>query len=79
MSTYYDFVCDVHKERVDAVCVCRNCPDRWSGLYEDELPRIRKFLIAHADCNPRLVSEYDDAQYEYEVFDKRKTPTPEAP
>ena len=68
MSTYYDFVCDKHKVKADLICICRNYPDRWSGLYEDDLPKIRAFLIAHADCNPKLVSEYSEEDECYEAF-----------
>lgn len=74
MSTYYDFVCDKHRERTDRVCICRNFPYRWSGLYEDDLKTIRAFLIKHADCKPRLVSEHFDEQYEYAAFKETEEP-----
>lgn len=68
MSTYYDFVCDIHKQKSGCVCICRNFPDRRSGLDDDDLPQIRAFLTAHMDCKPRLVSEHSDEYEAYETF-----------
>lgn len=57
MSTYYDIICDKHRERCDAAS--RGAAGG-IGPVADAPTTIWSFLYAHAGCNLRVVSEHED-------------------
>ena len=60
MSTYYYMVCDDHKERTWAASrTAGGC----CGLGDSDITLI-PFIIAHSECNVRIVSESHDDSYD---------------
>ncbi len=60
MSTYYYMVCDKHKERTDAAS------RTFFGIgchLADSVHTLLPFIVAHAGCPVRIVSEHEDAAY----------------
>lgn len=59
MSTYYAVVCEYHQMRCDAFFVLHGGDIGYILTEDDEL--FEKFMLKHAGCPLRIVSEYDDA------------------
>lgn len=60
MSTYYYLICPTHKERCHAA-------SRTAGGYchlVDSEATLPPFIIAHAKCPVRIVSEHDEEPYD---------------
>ena len=67
MSTYYYMVCDKHLERTDA------CSRTAGGIGQSALGDSREtlgpFIVVHAGCPVRIVSEHESDSYEERFTD----------
>ena len=66
MSTYYFIVCDKHKERTDAAS------HTMAGIgcrLGDSDTTLNPFIVAHAGCPVRIVSEHEDDSYDESFAD----------
>ena len=64
MSTYYFMVCDTHKEKTDAA-------SRTAGGYcplGDSDTTLTPFIIAHAGCDVRIISEHEAEAAVYDSY-----------
>ena len=66
MSTYYYIVCDKHMERTDAA----SRPFMSSGCHlGDSQHTLLPFIVEHAGCPVRIVSEHENASYDSQFTD----------
>jgi hypothetical protein len=61
MSTYYYIVCDKHMERTDAAS--RTAGGIGCHLADSEYTLL-PFIVAHAGCPVRIVSEHENDSYD---------------
>lgn len=69
MSTYYYMVCNKHKERTPAASITLG----GIGCHlSDSDHTLQPFIVSHAECPVRIVSEYEEDAYDDKFIEWNK-------